>query len=345
MMKAVFFDDKRKVSVRDVEAPQCLPGTVLLRVEMCGICGSDLHVFDGQWPRPDKPIGHEMAGRVIEIGEGAEGFSPGDLVCAEALTHCGRCVECRTGNYNVCSNRGGGKSHGKLTGAFAQIARVPAEIAYRMPPDATAEQAVLAEPTAVACRAASLANARPGDRILVIGGGTIGLLCAAVLKARLRLQCMVVAKYEHQASLAKELGADAVHLITSGKTADAVRAFTGGRSGVDAVIDTVGSTIALADAADAIRPQGTIVLLALPGGRTIMPIHATVGKELRLVGSNCYGWSGAARDFDSAIELITSGVVPAPKIITHRFPLDQAQAAFDAAAGKSAGSVKVILTP
>ena len=345
MMKAIFFDDKRTVSVREAEAPRCLPGTVLVRVEMCGICGSDLHVFDGQWPRPDKPIGHELAGRVIEIGEGVEGFAQGDLVCAEALTHCGQCVECRTGNYNVCTNRGGGKSHGKLTGAFAQIARVPAEIAYRMPPDATAELAVLAEPTAVACRAASLANARPGDRVLVIGGGTIGLLCAAVLKARLRLHCMVVVKYDHQAALAKELGAGAVHLITAGKTADAVRPFTGGRSGVDAVIDTVGSTIALADAADAIRPQGTLVLVALPGGRTILPIFPIVGKEVRVTGSNCYGWTGATRDFDSAIELITSGAVPAPKIITHRFPMDQAQAAFDAAAGKATGSVKVIMTP
>jgi len=341
-MKAVFFDDKRKVSVRDFPAPELLPGTILVRVEMCGICGSDLHVFDGQWPRPDKPIGHELAGRVIEVGEGAEGFAPGDLVCAEALTHCGRCVECLTGNCNVCTNRGGGASHGKLTGAFAQIARVPAEIAYRMPPDATAEQAVLAEPTAVACRAASLSKARPGDRVLIVGGGTIGLLCAAVLKARLRLRCMVVVKYDHQAVLAKELGADAVHLITSGKTADAVRAFTGGRY-VDAAIDAVGSTISLADAADAIRPQGTLVLVAMPGGRTILPIFPIVGKEVRLVGSNCYGWTGGTRDFDSAIELIASGAVPAPKIITHRFPMDQAQAAFDTAAGKAAGSVKVVI--
>ena len=343
-MKGLLFEDKRKVAIHDVPRPECLPGTVVVMVEACGICGSDLHVLHGEWPRPDGVGGHEYAGRVVEVGGGVDGFAVGDLACAECMTHCGRCPNCLTGLYNVCTGREHGPSHGKLTGAFAQYARLPVDAAYRMPAGSTAEQTVLVEPTAVACRAASLSGARPGHAALVIGGGTIGLLCAAVLKARMRLQCMIVVKHDHQADCARNLGIDYAHKVGTGKTGDAVRAFTGGR-GADVVIETIGTTVAVADAADAVRPAGTIVVLGLPGGRTIMPIHAISGKEIRVIGSNCYGWSNGRRDFDSAIELITSGALKAGRIITHRFPLDQAQAAFDAAAGKESGSIKVIMQP
>jgi len=152
-----------------------------------------------------------------------------------------------------------------------------------------------------------------------------------------------VVKYDHQAAFAQKLGIDRVHKVTAGKTADAVREFTSGRM-ADAVIDTIGTTAAISDALDSLRPAGTVCTLGMPGGRTIMPIGSIIGKEARVVGSNCYGYSGGIKDFELAIDLLASGAVEAEQIITHRFPFNEAQKAFETAAEKSSGSVKVILT-
>jgi len=342
-MKALFFEDKHKVAVKDVAVPECLPGTLLVKVEACGICGSDLHFFDGAWPRPAHVVGHEITARVIEVGDGVSGFAVGDRVTAECFASCGRCPSCLAGRYNLCTDREHGPYHGALTGSFAEFARLPAFISYRIPPSVGMEQAVMVEPLAVANHAAGMSAAAPGCYAVVIGGGTIGLLSAAVLKALMRLRCMIVVKYDHQAAFAQKLGIDRVHKVTAGKTADAVREFTGGRL-ADAVIDTIGTTAAMADALDAVRPAGTVCTLGLPGGRTIMPVGAIVGKEARVVGSNCYGYSGGTKDFELAIDLLASGAVEAEQIITHRFPFNEAQKAFETAAEKSSGSVKVILT-
>jgi len=341
-MKGILFVEKRKVAVKDVPKPDCRPGTVLVKVEAAGICGSDLHTYEGQWGLPDHVVGHELAGRVVEVGEGVDGIAAGDCVCCECFTHCGQCANCRNGLYNLCAERQYGDGTGLMTGAFAEFARLPAGVVFPMPPAATVEQTVLVEPAAVASRAVSLSGARPGDFALVIGGGTIGLLCAAVLKARMRLRCMIVAKYDRQAEAARALGIDHVHKVTAGKTPDRVRALTGGRM-ADVAIDTIGSTLAIADAADSAKPGGTICVVGLAGGRTVMPVGAIVSKELRVVGSCCYAYSNGTRDFDAAIELLASGVLPPDKLITHQFPLDKAPEAFAAAADKSSASIKVII--
>jgi len=341
-MRAAIFTGKQAAEVREVPKPELLPGTVLVRVEAAGICGSDLHFYHGRWPPPDYPVGHEFSGVVVEAGEGVEGVAVGDRVCAECFTHCGRCLQCRTGNYNLCANRGFIGAEGALTGAFAELARVPAAAAFRAPEALSADQAALVEPTAVAHRAACLSGARPGDFALLIGGGTIGLLCAAVLKALMRLRCMIVVKYDHQAEMARSLGIDCIHKITDGKTADAVREATGGAM-ADAAIDTVGSSISVADAVDSVRPAGSVCLVALAGGRTIMPLGPIVDKEIRLVGSICYGYSGARKDFAAAIDLVASGALHPERIITHRFPLDRAPEAFATAGDKKTGSIKVLI--
>jgi len=340
MMKGIFFEDKGKVAVKDVPKPECLPDSIVIKVEAVGICGSDLHMYMARWGKqPDRIVGHEFSGKVVEIGNGVENIAVGDRVCAECFTHCGACEYCRTGLYNLCENRE--FCTGVITGAFAEYARLFPGGVFRMPQGASVEQTVVVEPAAVACRAASLSGARPGDFAVVIGGGTIGLLCAAVLEARMRLGCLIVVKYDHQGNIAKKLGIGHVHKITEGKTADMVKKLTGGKM-ADAVIDTVGSTISVADAAEAVRPAGSICLVAGPGGRTMMPLGTIIGKEIHLTGSFCYGYSDGTKTFDSAIDLITSGAVPAEGIITHRFPLDQAAEAFETAADKKTGSVKVI---
>jgi len=341
-MKGIFFEEKQKVSVRDIPRPECLPGSMIVRVEAAGICGSDLHAWFGHWLLPDKVVGHEMSGVVEEIGDGVEGFAVGDRVCTECFRHCGVCENCRTGLYNLCTNRSY-LPEGVLTGAFAEYARVAPSSTFKMPEGATARQTVTVEPVAVAWRAAAQANPKPGDLAVVIGGGTIGLLTAAVLKTCYRLRCMISVKYDTQAAIAAGFGIDTVHRAGSGKLSDAAKEAGGGRM-ADVAVDTIGSTAAVADAVDALRPAGTLCLVALPGGRTIMPMGTIVVNELRLVGSSCYGYSYGRRDFDSAIDLVASGALPAEKIITHEFPMARAQEAFTTAADKNTGSVKVMIT-
>jgi len=340
-MKGLIFEEKGKVAVKDVSRPECMPDCVIIEVEAAGICGSDLHMYAGHWGKqPEQVVGHEFSGKVIEVGEGVEGIAAGDRICSECFRHCGTCLQCQTGLYNLCTNREF-TSGGKITGAFAEYARIPATSAFKMPEGATVDQTALVEPVAVAARAVSQSGAKPGDCAVVIGGGTIGLLSAAALKARMRVQCMVVVKYDQQAEIARKLGIDHVHNITQGKTVDAVKELTGG-SMADVVIETIGSTIAVADAVAIVRVGGSVCHVALPGGRTMMPMGPIVGKELHVVGSCCYGYSNGRKDFDSDIDLITSGALPAERIITHRFPLDQAAEAFEIAADKKSGSVKVL---
>lgn len=341
-MKGLVFEDKGKVALKDVPKPECTPDSVIIEVEAAGICGSDLHMYAARWGKqPEQVVGHEFSGKVIEVGEDVEGIAVGDRICSECFRHCGTCRQCQTGLYNLCANRQF-TSSGKITGAFTEYARIPGTSAFKMPKGATVDQTALVEPAAVAARAVSLSGVKPGDFAVVIGGGTIGLLCAAVLKARMRLQCLVVVKYGHQAEIARKLGIDHAHNITQGKTADAVKELVGERL-ADVVIETIGSTVAVADAAEVVRVAGAVCLLAMPGGRTMMPMGAIVGKEIRVVGSCCYGYSNGRKDFDSAIELITSGALAAETIITHRFPLDQGAEAFAIAADKKSGSVKVLL--
>jgi len=340
-MKGLFFEGKARASVKDTPRPDCLPGTVILEIEAAGICGSDLHMYAGRWGTPpDTVVGHEISGKVVEVGQAVKGIAVGDRVCVECFKHCGECDRCRAGLYNLCENRE--FTGGVITGGFAEYARHDAASVFKMPPGASVEQTVVVEPAAVACRAAARSEAAAGDFAVVIGGGSIGLLCAAVLRARMTPKCLIAVKYDHQADLARKLGIDHVHKVTEGKTSDAVKELTGGKM-ADAVIDTVGSTVAIADAAECVRPAGRICLLASPGGRTMIPLGPIVGNEIRLTGSFCYGFSNGTKDFDSAIDMITSGALPAEEIITHRFPLDQAAEAFRTAADKKTGSVKVII--
>ena len=341
-MKGLIFTDKQAAEVRDVPRPDPLPGSVIVRIEAAGICGSDLHFYMGRWNRPDYPVGHEFSGEVIDVGEGVEHLKVGDRACAECFSHCGRCTECLTGNYNLCANRTFTGMEGGLTGAFAEFARLPANAAFRMPEALGVDQTVLVEPTAVAHRAACLSGARPDDFALVVGGGTIGLLCAAVLKALIHLRCMIVVKYDQQAEAARALGMDFIHKVTDGRVVDAVAEASAGRM-ADVAIDTVGSSVSVADAAASVRLAGSVCLVAAGGGRTIMPIGTIVGNELRLVGSSCYGYIGAHRDFDAAIDLIASGALHPEVIITHRFPLDRAPEAFATATDKKTGSIKVLI--
>src|SRR3990172_10976282 len=230
-MTAAFCTGKEKIEVREVDVPSPAAGEVLLRVRTCGICGSDLHFYHGSLPAmPKISPGHEFAGEIVELGEGVSGFEVGQRVVVEPVKSCRECAYCRTGQYQLCSRR-------VLLGTFApgglaEYVTVPAYTLYPLPDDLDFDLGALVEPLAVAVHGLHLVDLTAGERVLVMGSGSIGVL--AVLAARAFGAADVIATYrhEHQAKAALAAGAS--------RTVHADEAMGLGKEGVDVVVGTGG---------------------------------------------------------------------------------------------------------
>jgi 2-desacetyl-2-hydroxyethyl bacteriochlorophyllide A dehydrogenase len=223
---------------------------------------------------------------------------------------------------------------------FAEYTTIHHSGIFKLPADMSYEEGALVEPLAVAVRALAQAHATYQDRVLIIGGGTIGLLCLAVAKANGVKEAMITVKYPQQARLAHALGADQFIDITQTDVKEFIKAHTTGM-GVDAVVETVGGGQNFDDALAVVRRRGTVVLVA----GYYKPLEVNLGRivstEAIVTGSNCYGYSGLTTDFQAAIDLIASGKVKPTQIVTHRFPLDEITQAFAVAADKGSGAIKV----
>lgn len=337
-MKAAIFRGKGKIVLEEVKIPKVPSECVLVDTKATGICGSDIHRYYGQWEQPNSAAGHELVGIVEEVGDDVKRFKIGDRVCAECFSHCGKCVFCQTGLYNLCDNRVYLASRGHT--GFSEYSILHESSIFKLPSDMSFEEGAMVEPLAVSYRAFCQTNAGQKDVVAILGAGTIGLLCLTVAKASGVRQAIISAKYEHQAKMAEELGADKVIRIAEGDVVKDVMSISNGH-GVDAVIDTVASSQTFGEALAAARKSGTICLVGGYTGGLNLDLAPVVWKELRLMGSNCYGYDGIRTDFEASIDLVSSGKVEPTVIVTHRFSLDEIDEAFRIAADKRSGSIKV----
>lgn len=339
-MRAAFGTGARSIEVREVDRPVPGAGHALLRVRACGICGSDLHWFHGGFPPPGVCPGHEIAGEVVEIGGDVRGLQVGDRVAVEPLVVCGRCPACRRGDYQLCSRfRLIGTA---VDGGLADYMVAPARALFALPEDVAWDVAALSEPTAVCVHAARLAQLRVGDRVLVIGGGTIGLLSVLVARASGASVIAISARHPHQQAMARALGATHVMQSEDEDAHDSVmRALA-----PDVVFETVGGNAdTITEALQAVRPGGTVVVLGIFTSSVSCNPLVLVAKEVRLIGSLTYGHAGARADFEIAIDLLAAHRAQAAALVTHRFNLDAAQLAFETAGDKRGGAIKVIVQP
>jgi 2-desacetyl-2-hydroxyethyl bacteriochlorophyllide A dehydrogenase len=339
-MKAGIYHGPKDLRVEEIDIPSVGPNQVLVETRVSGICGSDLHVFYGDWTQPEARVatGHELSGVVVGVGEDIVDIAVGDRVCAECFHHCGHCDYCMTGQYNLCRNIRFQSRVGP--GGFAEYALLPVSAVFKLPASLSFEEGALVEPLAVSYRAVCKTKAMHGDKIAVLGAGTIGLYCVATAKAIGIDDISITAKYDHQAKLAQRLGANHVIRTNSQDNRKDTKA-TYGDSGYDAVVDTLALDESFDDALAIVRKGGTVSLV---GGYTKslnVGLRPVVDKELHLLGSLCYGYSGMKTDFQTCIDLIAEKKVDAPLIVTHRFPLDKLPEAFRVAADKNSGSVKV----
>lgn len=339
-MKAAIYHGERSIGIEEVDVPAPKPGYVLLEMKNCGICGSDLHSYHGHWGQSATASGHEVTGVVVECGEGVTNAKVGDRVCVECFSHCGECRFCKVGKYNLCENSRGA-SGGNHSG-FAERVIAHSSSLLSFPESFSFEDAAMIEPLAVSYRAFRRSEADCQDTVLVVGSGTIGLLAIAAAKTSGVRQLIASARYDHQADMAKSLGADRVIRVPNQDVREAVLKVTDGL-GADAVVETTASAGGLKDALTAVRKSGSIALVG--GFYKPLEVHLgrIVGGEIRVTGSSCYGYSGMRKDFEWSMDLISSGEIPVNKLITHRFPLDDIQKAFEIAADKKTGSIKVMV--
>lgn len=340
-MRAAFCLEPRKTELREIPDPKPASGEVVVRVHNCGICGSDLHFFSGQFPPPPVCPGHEIAGEVAEVGPGVGNVRAGDLVVVEPLVTCRQCNFCLSGNYQLCPEL---RVLGNMVhGGFADYVRVPASAVFPLPAKLDMAVAALAEPLAVAVHGLRLVPVCAGDRVAVLGAGTIGLMSVAAARASGASEVWVTARYAHQAEAARRLGASRVF---TGSAAYLELAEAGSQRPPDVVVETVGGQAdTLEQALPLVRRGGTVVVLGLFTSMPALNGILLVIKEIRIVGSMTYGRTIAGADFERALDILSRRAQDFASIVTHRYPLEQIQAAFSTAADKHSGAIKVSVSP
>lgn len=311
------------------------PGDVQLAPAYVGICGTDLHIFHGDMDaRVTSPavIGHEVSARIVAVGHGVQGWAPGDPVTVMPLRWDGTCPACRSGHQHVCQNLDfiGIDS----PGAMQQRWTVPASALVRLPPGLALEHAALVEPTAVAVHDVGRAAVRQDERVVVVGGGPVGVLIALVARAR-GAQVRVVELNEHRRRLTAELGLDTWNPAEDDIPA-LVQEWTSG-AGADVAFEVSGAAAGVETAVDCLAVRGRLCLVAIHPRPREVNLHRFFWRELTLVGARLYDRD----DFEQAVALVADGVIPADALISKIVPLGRAEEAFQAL--EAGGNVMKIL--
>ena len=327
-MRAVRLVEARRLELVDIAAPDPAPGEVVVRVDGCGICGSDLTSYKAGLFAGTVP-GHELAGTIDALGGGVGGWSAGDTVVVDTKTPCGVCADCRSGAATRCVTAlTAGIGFGR-DGGFAELVAVPAQLLHRVPAGLNLDDACLVEPLSVAIHGVQRAQVTAGDTVVVIGLGSVGLLTVAALGADGVSSIVAVDPVADRRRLALDLGA--------GNVLADVREVRGAIPPAPVVMECSGDPRVLHAAADLVAPGGRMVMLGVPFGEaTVIPLM-WVTREITITGSIA---SGSA-DFTAAIELLSAqpGVA---RMVTRRASLPEVPDAFEALISPTAGGKTVV---
>jgi len=342
-MKALLLSAYRHLEVTDVPIPTFRPDELLVRVAACGICGSDVHGYDGSSGRRIPPIvmGHEAAGVVEAVGKEVSNFQPGDRVTFDSTVYCGACPSCLRGEVNLCDRRevlGVSCGDYRRAGAFAEFVAVPARIAYKLPHNLAFHEAAILEAVSVALHAVSLAPIQPNRSALVLGAGTIGLLLQQALKVAGCSPVFVTDVDPTRLKLSEQLGASAT-LKSAPDLVPKLMDLTRGM-GVDVAVEAVGITSTITLAVDCVRKGGTVLLVGNITPEVGLPLQKVVSRQIRLQGS-----CASAGEYPQAIELMSTGRIEVGPLITARASLDQGKRWFERLHAHEPNVMKVVLEP
>lgn len=342
-MKAAFLTGLRRLEIRDAPQPQIQDeGEVLLRVDVVGVCGSDVHVYrEGQigglaaqfpWI-----VGHECAGTVEAVGPAVRHLRPGRRVAVDPLIACGRCDQCRIGRKHTCRNQRFLATPGQMPGAMVEYLVIPADCCHPIPDSMTFVQAALAEPLSIALHARNLAKIKQGQTAAVLGCGPIGLSVLAVLRHAGAGNLYATDLIDRRLEIAERFGAD---WTGSPRRQDIVAAI--GRAephGVDYVFECAGQQETIDQGVMLLRPGGTLLLVGIPEqDRVSIEIHAARRHELTL--RNARRQNDCVRE---AVDLVGDKRIDLDAMATHHFALAESQAAFEMVSEYRDGVIKAII--
>ena len=343
MMKALVLEEYNKFVLKEVEKPQIQPDEVLVRIQACSICGSDVHGMDGSTGRRIPPVimGHEAAGIIEQVGQNVEGWKEGDRVTFDSTLYCGECEFCKRGEVNLCDNRrvfGVSCGEYRFNGAFAEYAAVNQRILYKLPEEVSFLQAAMIEPLSIAVHAVRVSNIAQDQDVAVVGTGMIGLLLVQVLAAKGCRKLIAVDVDDDKLALAKRFGA--THIVNSkGDAVKEILEITQGR-GLDASFEAVGIEVTGNIAIKSLRKGGTAVLVGNLSAMESLPVQAIVTRQLSVLGS-----CASAGEYDECIQLIAEKKVDVEAFVSASAPLDEGAEWFKRLYAKEPGLMKVILLP
>jgi 2-desacetyl-2-hydroxyethyl bacteriochlorophyllide A dehydrogenase len=317
-MKAVVIEEPGRFSVNKVEDPAPTSDQAIIKVEACGICGTDIHVLRGEFAPTRYPIvpGHEFCGEVVAVGGHVQNVRVGDFVAADPSLYDGTCRQCRAGRFNLCENWNG-IGVGSTDGACAQYVAVPSANAFRLPAETPRHWGALVEPLSCAVHGLDQVDLRVADSYLIYGAGTMGLLLAQLVKESGAGRLDMVETNPKRHELAKRLAAD--RIAVSAAELDWPR-------GWDVVIDATGVVRAIEDGLKRVAKGGTFLVFGVANAdatATFSPFRV-YNDEIKIVGS-----MAVLHSFERALSLLVKGVVDCEAMITNRFPLDEYQSGID----------------
>jgi L-iditol 2-dehydrogenase len=343
-MKALVLTDYRKLEIQDLPKPNPGPGEVLIRVEACGVCGSDVHGYDGSTGRRIPPLvmGHEAAGVVADVGPGVTRFQHGQRVTFDSTVSCGQCFFCKRGDVNLCDARqvlGVSCGDYRRAGAFAEFVTVPDRILYPLPDDLSFQKAAMIEAISVGVHAVAITPVALNDTAVVVGAGMIGLLTLQAARLAGCRRIIAVDVDEGRLQTAQGLGATDVVVAKNNDVPAAVRDLTGGR-GADVAFECVGATATVQSAIESTRKGGRVTLVGNISPRIELPLQSVVTRQIRLQGS-----CASAGEIPACIDLLAAGLIRVDPMLSAFAPIDEGPQWFERLYGHEAGLMKVVLHP
>ena len=341
-MLAAVYHGVEDIRIEETPSPKIGAGELLLRVRSCGLCGTDLAKYRHRLVEPPAVLGHEVAGEILEAGEGVERFRPGDRVVLPHHIPCFTCVYCRHGSFSMCQ---AWRETQIAPGGFAEVIRVGAPSVsrgmMRIPPELGFDEATLAEPAACCLRALERCGLGPGDTLAVIGSGPAGLLHVQLARVLGAAKIIALDLAPSRLEMARRFGADVTVNPSEEDAEAAVRNATAG-IGVDVALTAVGSAAVVKQALRLVRKGGTVNVFAEcpPGSQIPIDPNLMYHSEVTLLGSYC----SSPREMRIALDMIASGRIDAASMITHRLPLADAAKAFELALA-ARDCLKIVLNP
>ena len=343
-MKALVLEEYNKLAYREWPDPVIAPDEVLVQVKAVGICGSDVHGFDGSTGRRIPPLimGHEAAGVIAETGRDVKTWKKGDRVTFDSTIYPLNDWFTLKGMYNLSDNRmvlGVSPKEYKRHGAFAEFVNIPQHILYQIPDNVTYTQAAMVEPVAVAAHAVELSSPGWNENVVVIGSGMIGLFLIQVLRSKGCGKIFAADTDQLKLKMAMQLGADYAFDPSKKELTDEIYSRTSGR-GADKVFEAVGIDVTIAAAIASVRKGGTVTLVGNLSASVTLPLQSVVTRQVRLQGS-----CAICGEYPAVLDMIARREVNVDALLSAEAPLSEGAEWFKKLYNKEPGLIKVVLIP